>query len=245
MLLLLYFGGWVLVIGVSILSSIGIWELHRMLERHSVRFFPMIAVVWVWALIWASSHHHWTVPVVTLGAVVVVLVAIFTRSPEAFEGAVTTSWGALYLGLFFSFVIRIRRLSHGLHIAFAFFLIIWATDTLAFFVGRQWGRKKLLPKISPSKTWEGTIGGTLGGILMGLLMAHWSGLTLFEGVFLGLVVSVFGQLGDLLESAIKRYAGVKDSGVLLPGHGGILDRFDSALFALPIAYYLLRSLGIS
>jgi len=107
------------------------------------------------------------------------------------------------------------------------------------------GKKKLLPKISPSKTWEGTIGGTLGGILMGLLMAHWSGLTLFEGVFLGLVVSVFGQLGDLLESAIKRYAGVKDSGVLLPGHGGILDRFDSALFALPIAYYLLRSLGIS
>ena len=102
----------------------------------------------------------------------------------------------------------------------------------------------LLPKISPGKTWEGTAAGTAAGILMGMGTAYWSGLTTLDGILFGLLVSISGQMGDLLESSIKRYSGVKDSGVLLPGHGGILDRFDSVLFALPIAYYLLRGLGI-
>ncbi len=244
MLLLLYFGGMVLVIGIGVLSGLGIWELHRMLRLHQVEFFPFAALGWVWAFIWASAHPSWTLPVLTLGSVGIALVALLNRKPESFEGIMTTSWGALYMGLFFSFVIRLRELSSGMNIAFSFFLIIWATDTLAFFIGRRWGRHRLLPKISPGKTWEGTAAGTAAGILMGMGTAYWSGLTTLDGILFGLLVSISGQMGDLLESSIKRYSGVKDSGVLLPGHGGILDRFDSVLFALPIAYYLLRGLGI-
>ncbi|MCY0865014.1 MAG: phosphatidate cytidylyltransferase, partial [Sulfobacillus sp.] len=130
-------------------------------------------------------------------------------------------------------------------LTFGFFVVIWITDAMAFFMGRKFGRRKLLPHVSPGKTWVGTLSGFFSAMVAGMLLSGWLSLGEWQGALFGAVISVSGQIGDLLESQFKRYAGVKDSGGLLPGHGGFLDRFDSVLLALPLAYYFLRSLGIS
>jgi len=119
------------------------------------------------------------------------------------------------------------------------FILIWLNDTGAYFAGRSLGRHKLAPAISPGKTWEGWAGGLLASMGAALLLAAWMPAEA-PWWMLALVVSVFGPAGDLAESALKRRAGVKDSGALLPGHGGILDRFDSHIFAAPLAALVLR-----
>ena len=119
------------------------------------------------------------------------------------------------------------------------FILIWLNDTGAYFAGRRFGRHKLAPSISPGKTWEGWAGGLLASVAVAQLLTSWMPDEV-PWTLLALVVSVLGPAGDLTESALKRRAGVKDSGTLLPGHGGILDRFDSHIFAAPLAAIVLR-----
>jgi len=120
------------------------------------------------------------------------------------------------------------------------FLVGWCTDTAAYEVGRRFGKQKLAPKISPNKTWEGTIGGCIAAVVIGgLYAAIFLHVHIITAFFVSLLVSCVGQAGDLLESYVKRRAGVKDSGKLLPGHGGVLDRFDSMLLASIVLYILV------
>jgi phosphatidate cytidylyltransferase len=143
--------------------------------------------------------------------------------------------GSLYLGLYtFLFLIRVNRLE----IALIAIVGTWFTDSLAFFVGKAIGKHPLAPTISPKKTREGALAGLVGGILAGACIAAFATLPVWQGIVLGMGVSIGSQIGDLAESAMKREAGVKDSGTLLPGHGGVLDRFDSLLFAGATVYYL-------
>lgn len=119
------------------------------------------------------------------------------------------------------------------------FLLVWVTDSAAYFAGRAWGRRKLSPKLSPSKTWEGSIGGWVCASLLGLGLGFWMQDTFhnpFSGLLLGMLAGIWAQVGDLVESAMKRELGVKDFGGWLPGHGGVLDRFDSFLFVCPLVY---------
>jgi phosphatidate cytidylyltransferase len=116
----------------------------------------------------------------------------------------------------------------------------WAADTAAYAVGKTLGRHKLCPSISPGKTVEGAVGGLIGAMLLTFLLGQWLGLPTGHALALGALLGVAGQLGDLAESKLKRWAGVKDSGSILPGHGGVLDRFDSLLVNAPLAYYYLR-----
>lgn len=124
------------------------------------------------------------------------------------------------------------------------FVLMWTNDTAAYIVGRQWGRRRIAPSISPGKSWEGWAGGALMTLLAAYLLASSplgvAGLKAGHWLGLGVLVSVFGPIGDLLESALKRKAGVKDSGDLLPGHGGVLDRFDSHFISAPVAAILLQ-----
>ena len=119
----------------------------------------------------------------------------------------------------------------------------WAADTGAYGVGHAWGRRRLWPAVSPGKTIEGVVGGLVAAVVVGLAVGRLLGLRLWVGALLGGAVAVAGLAGDLSESKLKRWAGAKDSGRLLPGHGGVLDRFDSLLLGGPVAYYLLRALG--
>jgi len=124
------------------------------------------------------------------------------------------------------------------------FLVVgatWVMDIAAYVVGRAIGRHKLCPTISPGKTIEGAIGGLVGAVAVAWAMGMWLGLSAMQAVLLGVLLGLGGQAGDLFESLLKRRAGVKDSGTLLPGHGGVLDRFDSLLFNAPIAYYVIRA----
>lgn len=122
-------------------------------------------------------------------------------------------------------------------------VIIWSTDSGAYFIGKSLGKRKLWPEISPNKTVEGFIGGIVTAVVLSLVFQAVTGFlpSYLLVMFITLLLSIFGQLGDLVESALKRHYHVKDSGTILPGHGGILDRFDSFLFVLPFLYLLLAT----
>lgn len=144
----------------------------------------------------------------------------------------------LYTVVLFSHFFLIRSLERGLAWAFLTFILVWTTDTFAYLIGRAIGKHLLAPQVSPKKTIEGSLGGLVFCIFAGLI--SWSVLggaswTSFIGI--SLLVGISGQIGDLFESALKRSVNIKDSGNLIPGHGGILDRFDSLLFVIPLVYY--------
>jgi phosphatidate cytidylyltransferase len=147
--------------------------------------------------------------------------------------------GILYIPVLMSHFILIRKTQSGVLWIFFILVLAFAGDVAAYYVGRRFGKRKLLPEVSPGKTVEGTIGLIAGSVVGCLLFRQWffPMLTMTHAAILGLVGSVIGQLGDLSESALKRAAGVKDSGVILPGHGGILDRLDCLMFIAPFVFY--------
>ncbi len=149
-------------------------------------------------------------------------------------------WGIIYLGAFGGYMILLRQLPQGLTYTFLLLFGVWANDTFAYFIGLKWGRRRLAPAISPKKSVEGACAGIAGNIILALLAAYlfpvWIGLSAWKASLLGLGIAVFAQLGDLLESAVKRNFEAKDTGQLIPGHGGVLDRFDSLLFTAPMVY---------
>lgn len=151
-------------------------------------------------------------------------------------------WGVVYTGGLFSFLIAIRLLPAGFLLTLFLLIVIWSADIFAYFVGKAFGKNPLAPGISPKKTVEGAIGGLLAGSLAGVLLSVFlplEFLNYFYGGILGLLLGLAGTLGDLNQSVLKRSVNVKDAGDLLPGHGGILDRFDSLLFAAPLFYFLV------
>ena len=154
-------------------------------------------------------------------------------------------WGVVYTGGLFSFLIAIRLLPRGFLLTIFLLDMIWSADIFAYFIGKTWGKNPLAPGISPKKTVEGAIGGLFASSSAGVLLSVFfplQFLNYFYGSLLGLLVGLAGTLGDLNQSALKRSVNVKDAGDLLPGHGGILDRFDSLLFAAPLFYFLVRYL---
>jgi phosphatidate cytidylyltransferase len=178
-------------------------------------------------------------------AAVGVLLSMLLRSPDlalAVPSGAGTLLAAAYLGGLGGSIAALRILEPAGEGAWRMLLllaIVMGADTAAFFVGSALGRRKLAPAISPGKTVEGLVGGLVGGVL-GALAVRWAGLRslpIDHGVWLGLAAAALGTAGDLAESLVKRWAGVKDSGALFPGHGGMLDRLDSLLFAAPVLYY--------
>lgn len=164
------------------------------------------------------------------------------KSPEEsllrLGGAVAL--GALYVGVPLGLVVRLRAASFW--VLTGGLVLVWADDILAYLVGVNLGRHRLAPRISPKKSVEGSVAGLVGSVAAAAAFRGWWAVSLPESLLVGLLVGVAAQIGDLVESALKREAGVKDSGWLLPGHGGLLDRFDSCLLALPVLYFLLRFL---
>lgn len=154
--------------------------------------------------------------------------------------------GAIYVGIFPSFIVHIRDYDsqNGFYCFLTYIAIIWLSDTFAYFVGRAIGRHKLYEKVSPKKTIEGSIGGVFGGVLAVYIVALLFGRSpSLNMVFLaGVLMNLIGQAGDLFESVFKRDFGLKDSGQLIPGHGGMLDRIDSIIFSAPFMYLIIRFL---
>ena len=160
-------------------------------------------------------------------------------------GIAATMTGLLYIGVCGGYLILIRKLQEGLtqgglRYIYVLLVIIWASDSGAYLIGTKLGKNKLLPAVSPNKTVEGAVGGLITGII-GASFWWFSGIfPIFQCLSFGILISLTGMVGDLFESLIKRAGGVKDSGNLFPGHGGMLDRIDSLLFAAPVWYYYIR-----
>jgi len=153
-------------------------------------------------------------------------------------------FGVFYIAWLVGHMILIRQFEEGSLLIFFLFLVTWANDVAAYYTGTFLGRHAMAPEISPKKTWEGAVGGLLGSIAAAFACRalFLESLRPLDALWLGLLLGVAGPLGDLCESALKRSAGVKDSGTLIPGHGGILDRIDSLIFASPAFYYYLLAM---
>lgn len=169
---------------------------------------------------------------------------------NAIANPAVTAFGASYIGWALATFLLLRRLGGpgaGLEHAVVTLLVVWATDTAAYFLGSAFGRHKLAPEVSPNKSAEGAISGLVAGVAVGIgaralggALGWWPGLPIWPSTLVATLASCAGQAGDLAESAMKRSAKVKDSGVFLPGHGGVLDRIDGVLFAIPVVYYCVR-----
>jgi phosphatidate cytidylyltransferase len=148
--------------------------------------------------------------------------------------------GFIYIVGGFTHILLLRELQQGFWLIIYVFVIVWSTDTAAYFVGTLFGKHNLAPAISPKKTWEGFLGGILFSMVTAMILVNVANLqNPMPLLLLTPIISISGQLGDLFESALKRFAGIKDSGYIIPGHGGVLDRFDSTLLAVPFTYHLV------
>lgn len=232
---------------LSFLIAAGsLWELlGLMLPEEAGK--PLRRVV---GLIWGLAPF---VAVLTLGNEKVVLLAVFPaflfllllielfgQSASPFSNVGAYLLGIFYIAmpiLFLQFLAQKPGFGYAPNRVFGLLWLVWTNDTLAYLIGSKLGRTRLFPRVSPNKTWEGTIGGALCTVGMAwLLSQYFDDYSSSQWLLLGLVVGVFGTLGDLVESMLKRSLGVKDSGTLLPGHGGLLDRFDAFLFVIPFAW---------
>ncbi len=225
-----------------------VWGLLAVLEFYRMvavsRLLPLACFGLVWTLLFILHPHfeyELVVPLLLTSGVVLSLI-LLVLGPQK-EGAFSSwAWvmaGILYVGWLVSYLVALR-LDAGRDWLFLALFATFASDTAAFFTGRALGRHRLAPRISPAKTWEGAIAGLFGAVIISLLFTLPAPLQLplsyGQAILLGILISVFGQLGDLVESLLKRNTGVKEAGNLMPGHGGLLDRMDSVLFAGVVVY---------
>lgn len=246
-------GGIYYLILVDLIIIFGLLEFYRMMEAKGLRPYKWIGVLSGSALPWYLFFRQGMYANILLTLTfIAVMIAELVRKDKghAVYHISVTIFGVLYVGWLGSHLMLLRELpivagldySVGYTFVIIVFALTWAYDTGAYTFGKLFGRHKLFPSISPGKTVEGAIGGTFlsiaGILIVRMLMDTHLGLT--AAIVLAIAASALGQIGDLVESMIKRDAKIKDSAASIPGHGGILDRFDSLLFTAPLIYYALR-----
>jgi phosphatidate cytidylyltransferase len=189
--------------------------------------------------------------------ILIMIMELYRREERPFDSLAHTFFPVLYTALPFSLfpfsafshtgldsLIQHEGIMFSPGIIVGFFLLIWANDTGAYLAGISFGRHRLMERISPRKTWEGFFGGLLFAALVAWLLSGWLGVVApLKWVIISVIISIAGTYGDLIESMLKRSAGVKDSGTIMPGHGGFLDRFDSTLISFPLVYLFISLLG--
>lgn len=228
---------------VLIVALQGQNELYHLLESGEERLQKFLGLLMGALLLIGFYTEDGRLVAATISLFLILILIFRTFSmrdvAQAAKEIGVTFFGLFYVSYFLGYLILIRGQEHGRSWIFFLFLVVWAGDTGAYYLGSRFGKHKLFRKISPKKTWEGAVGG-----LICSLMASAAGRYFFfpeydlnHMVILGGGLGLIGQIGDLAESLLKRSAGFKDSGAVFPGHGGVLDRFDSILFASPVLYY--------
>ncbi len=239
---IVWFGDPWFTILVAIWGLLAVFEFYKMVAASKVPPLTYFGLIWTLLFILSPHFDYDTLtPLLLTSAVILPLIWLLLRPQKegVFAGWAWTIAGILYVGWLLSYLVALRGLDAGRDWVFFALFTTFASDTTAFFAGRAWGRHPLAPNVSPGKTWEGAIAGVFGAIVVSLVLVMLLSLPLnyWQAVLLGLVVSIFGQLGDLVESLFKRNMGVKESGKSMPGHGGFLDRMDSVVFAGIVVYY--------
>lgn len=244
-------GGAVLFFTTGLISLIGLFELYRVLkiEKNLLGTVGYLAAASYYLMLWLNDQRY-----VTLMAIVLLMVLmslyVFTFPKYKTEEVTAAFFGVFYVAVMLSYLYQVRGMTDGVYFVWLIFLSSWGCDTCAYCTGMLFGKHKLAPVLSPKKSIEGAVGGAIGAALLGFLFA-----TVFGGHMTEMgnpqlsctlacgIAAVISQIGDLAASAIKRNHQIKDYGHLIPGHGGILDRFDSMLFTAPAIYFALTFLG--
>jgi phosphatidate cytidylyltransferase len=234
---------WAYVALVTVAMALALWEFVALGARKGYPVQQVISVLLMLLLVWTFLDPKVSVE---LGVFAILLIIpasyVFARSPleEALPASAVCVLATLYVGMLGGALIRLRTDFEGVGPELVFFLLIavWASDAGAYYVGRRFGRRRLSPRVSPKKTIEGGLGGVATSLLAAAIVhfTFFPEFPLIHALIAALLLSVAGVVGDLAESMWKRSADVKDSGVLIPGHGGFLDRIDSILFTAPILY---------
>jgi phosphatidate cytidylyltransferase len=257
----IYFSGWVFALIFLLITILGLWEFYGLIstdDQSPQKIFGTTAgtLIYVMSFIFFSLREDLPDWLICLPFVIPVpllflsfIIEVFRKKQNPIINVATTVLGIVYIAIPFSLLLAFseRGANHFLGmpvVLVGYFGFTWIYDTGAYLYGKQFGKHKFFERISPKKTWEGTIAGAMITLALacGLSFLH-TGLPLYDWLALAVLVIIFGTLGDLVESLFKRSLNIKDSGTILPGHGGILDRFDTMLISAPFVflYFFLRT----
>lgn len=245
-------GGAILAVTLYLISNVAFLELTKACgirtgeKINALEITGLLAIAAYYLLIFFAETHTYFMITVILLLMALMFVYVFSFPKFKADQVMATYFSLIYAPVMLSFIFLTRQLNFGVYLVWMIFISSWISDTCAYLVGVLMGKHKLVPQLSPKKTIEGSIGGILGsaivGALFGILLldkklgGHQFGVMLFV---IGAIGSVISQVGDLAASAIKRNHDIKDYGKLIPGHGGIMDRFDSVIFTAPMIYFLI------
>lgn len=241
---LMIVGGAPLFWVITAISVIGLFELYRAvgMEKSLPAVLGYVTSVGADILL-AQEKHQWLLMILVLSLMLVMACYVVAYPKYRSEQIIMVFFGLIYVSVMLSYVFQVRFLEGGVLLVWLIYVGAWGSDTCAYCVGKLIGKHKMPSTLSPNKTIEGCIGGIVGAALIGFLfaLAFYRDNTMlwWEFAVIGGVSSIISQIGDLAASAIKRNHDIKDYGKLIPGHGGILDRFDSIIFTAPVVYYLI------
>lgn len=231
-----------------IITVLGLWEFYGLSEKAGNQPQKILgtiagAVLFKTSALMSMGYFDSRILLINIPLLFIVFIReLYTKSVNPFQNIAFTLLGVIYVALPFSLLnfITVVGGNYSYQVLFGFFFILWSSDTGAYLVGSAMGKNKLFPRVSPGKTWEGSIGGGLLSLLVAYFIStQFTVLSLTQWIVVALILVVIGTLGDLVESLFKRSINVKDSGSILPGHGGILDRFDSLIIATPFVFAYL------
>jgi phosphatidate cytidylyltransferase len=267
--LLIWLGGWWFSATMIVVSTVALWEFYHLAD--SKHASANISVGLVWAVLLQicfaqALDSTGTTGTIWMGLALLAFVAgtlltlgaeIWRAKENAILNTAVTLSGIAYVTIGFTTILFLRNtasstgdaslwIDAGGALVLTLFVSVWSSDTLAYFTGLSIGKHKLLERVSPKKTWEGAAGGLAGAVVSFVLMSMWllPSMAILDAVACGAIVGVFGPIGDLAESWLKRDAVIKDSSHIIPGHGGFLDRFDSMLFAAPLVLIYLTMVNL-
>ncbi|WPC40691.1 phosphatidate cytidylyltransferase [Clostridium sp. JS66] len=245
-LIFLFLGGVYLKFAVMLLSLLGMYEFYKVVKEKDINAISLIGyllcIVYYISLN-AEINLKLTFFMIIIAVFILMCIPVLNLKYNFIDVSITI-FAFLYIAVFFSFIVLVDNKPYGKYLVWLIFLASWLCDTFAYYAGKAFGKTKLCPKVSPKKTVEGSLGGILGSIIccgiFGLVL-NLKGINIpvYNFFIIGAFCGTICQLGDLTASSIKRYVGVKDYSNLIPGHGGILDRFDSILFSSVVVYYYL------
>ncbi|MCH5267957.1 MAG: phosphatidate cytidylyltransferase [Lachnospiraceae bacterium] len=229
---------------ITVISVMGLFELYRAvgMQKSMPAILGYVTSVGVDILL-AQGKHEWLLMILVLSLMLMMACYVIAYPKYRSEQIVMVYFGLIYVSVMLSYVFQVRFLEGGVLLVWLIYVGAWGSDTCAYCVGKLIGKHKMPSTLSPNKTIEGCVGGIAGAALIGFLFALFcyrdNTMLWWEFAVIGAVSSVISQIGDLAASAIKRNHDIKDYGKLIPGHGGILDRFDSIIFTAPVVYYLI------
>ncbi|MBU0472688.1 MAG: phosphatidate cytidylyltransferase [Bacteroidetes bacterium] len=247
---LTYWGGIPFLILIMAIGLTSFYEFSKIVNKKNIFTSNLVGFISITAIILNTYFHFATYEILLLILIPILLMfELFRDKESAISNISSTLLGIFYAGFFSSTIVAIREFyasgmqeyANGGFIIISILITLWMTDSAAYFIGTAFGKHKLFPRVSPKKSWEGAIAGFVFAaisliVLKFVLLTFLNWIDIFAFT---IIIGIFGQIGDLIESLIKRDADVKDSSNLIPGHGGILDRFDSLLFSAPIIYLYL------